>query len=77
MTRTPTILEAVDDRHLLGATIDVDAEVKAGQRAGAKPGQFAARRRVRSAASAPTAMAGVSQPYVNLIQSASCVYRHL
>src|ERR1700731_1824666 len=40
----------------------VNAEVKAGQRAGAKPGQFAARRRVRSAASAPAEMAGISQP---------------
>jgi hypothetical protein len=40
----------------------VNAEVKAGQRAGAKPGQFAARRRVRSAASAPAEMARISQP---------------
>jgi glucose-6-phosphate 1-dehydrogenase len=38
----------------------VNAEVKAGQRAGAKPGQFAARRRARSAASASAEMAGVS-----------------
>jgi hypothetical protein len=38
----------------------VNAEVKAGQRAGAKPGQFAARRRVRSAASGSAEMAGVS-----------------
>ena len=50
--------EAVAKARKLG--IAVNAEVKAGQRAGAKPGQFAARRRVRSAASASAEMAGVS-----------------
>jgi hypothetical protein len=49
-------------RHIFSADFveRVNAEVKAGQRAGAKPGQFAARRRVRSAASASAEMAGVS-----------------
>jgi hypothetical protein len=45
---------------VVGLTRNVNAEVKAGQRGGAKPGQFAARRRVRSAASASAEMAGVS-----------------